>query len=197
MSIYWSFTDKSYGVPFLALAMNMSWEFIYSFVLHTNIAKIQLYINRIWFFLDVIIFAAYVLYGLKEWSNQSYRKWFYPHLVFCVAGAGLLLYYMDIDMEYDAMTLSAFMINLLMSVLFINMILKRNTLKAQSFGIAMFKLTGTLCATIILFQDFSIFLRLIGVITSLLDVVYLVLVLNMYKKEQLHPITRKFLNNVQ
>ena len=192
--IYRSFKDKSYGIPFVALVLNMSWEFIYSFVEEANGANLQLYINRVWFFLDVVIFGAYILYGIKDWPVGRYRQWFYPHLIFCTVAAALLLYYMHIDLDDYSITFSAFLINLLMSALFINMILKRNSLQAQSFGIALFKLTGTISATIILFGNFSAFLRLTGIITFILDMIYLLIVLNMYKQQRLHLITRKIIH---
>ncbi len=193
--IYRSFKDKSYGIPILALLLNMSWEFIYSFVLETNSSTVQLYINRTWYFLDAMIFAAYILYGKKEWSLGRYHQWFYPHLIFCTVAAASLLYYLHLDLEYYSMTFSAFLINLFMSGLFIQMVIKRNSLQAQSFGIALFKLTGTISATIILVGNFSVFLRLTGIITFILDMIYLILVLNMYKQEGLHLLTRKRINS--
>src|SRR5690554_7553597 len=47
------FKDKTYGMPLAALLVNISWEFISSFVFPAE--GIQLYINYLWFFLDLVI----------------------------------------------------------------------------------------------------------------------------------------------
>ncbi|HZD35671.1 MAG TPA: hypothetical protein VE130_10735 [Nitrososphaeraceae archaeon] len=47
------FKDKTYGMPVIALCINFSWEFIFSFILPHSAP--QLFINYLWFGLDTII----------------------------------------------------------------------------------------------------------------------------------------------
>ena len=47
------YKDKTYGMPLLALCANIAWEFIFSFLLPHS--PLQLYINYLWFALDVVI----------------------------------------------------------------------------------------------------------------------------------------------
>ena len=44
-----SYRDKTYGMPYWALAFNFSWEFIFSFLLstHSPDQQLQLIINRV------------------------------------------------------------------------------------------------------------------------------------------------------
>ena len=187
--IYRSFKDKQCGMPSVAMAFNLSWEFLYSFLFYDAQSNLQLWINRVWFVFDVLIFVAFLLYGAKQW-NKLYQKFFVPYTVSIVLSACLLLYFLQLDFGDSAITYSAFTMNVLMSWMFINMFLKQQDLKGQAFGIAVFKMLGTAAATIILFQRYSQFLQIMGVLCFILDMIYLILMADRYKKLNLHLITR-------
>lgn len=188
--IYRSFKDKQCGMPSVAMAFNLSWEFLYSFMFYDTDSDLQLWINRVWFVFDVLIFAAFLLYGAKQW-DKLYQKFFYPYAVSIVLGAFSLLYFFQLDFGATAITYSAFTMNVLMSWMFIAMFLQQQDLKGQAFGIAFFKMLGTVAATIILFQRYSQFLQLMGVLCFILDIIYIVLIVDRYKKENLHLVTRR------
>lgn len=189
--IYRSYKDKTYGMPFIALAFNISWEFFYSFVFNSPELNLQTIINRFWFAADVVILFFYFAYGKKDWKYSQTIRLFYPYSLFILFAAAGLLYFFEMDFLNDAVTYSAFIMNVIISASFLQMILHRNSLAGQSFGIALFKLIGTLSATIFLLDGFTSFLILLGLICFILDVVYLFLVLRIYKQQQLHFITRK------
>ena len=187
--IYRSFKDKQCGMPSVAMAFNLSWEFLYSFMFYDAQSNLQLWINRVWFVFDVLIFVAFLLYGAKQW-NKLYQKFFFPYAVSIVLAAFSLLYFLQLDFGDSAITYSAFTMNVLMSWMFITMFLKQQDLKGQAFGIAVFKMLGTAAATIILFQRYSQFLQMMGVLCFILDMIYLILMADRYKKLNLHLITR-------
>lgn len=189
--IYRSIKDKTYGMPFIALAFNICWEFLYGFILIPSKAGLQTQVNRVWFLLDVFILTCYFMYGKKEWKNEGLHKYFLPFSLFTIASAGSILYFYDKATGSIAITNSAFMMSVLISALYIEMLLKRKSISGQSFGIAFWKCIGTLCATIFLLQGFSIFLQLLGFLCFILDVIYLVMIFNFYKKENLSLFTRK------
>jgi hypothetical protein len=174
----------------------MSWAFIYSFVFASSNFTFQRIINITWFLFDVLIFVTYLLYGQKEWKTSVYRTWFWPFLIFTLTASYLMLYYFHLDFGKGAITYSGYLDNVLMSALFISMFLKRNSLNGQSVGIAFFKMMGTLFATIILFNGFNYFLRLLGLICFVLDLGYLVLLMNVYKTNKLHYLTKQSLVKV-
>lgn len=188
--IYRSFKDKQCGMPSVAMAFNLSWEFLYSFMFYDAQSNLQLWINRVWFVFDVLIFVAFLLYGAKQW-NRLYQKFFFPYAVSIVLAAFSLLYFLQLDFGDSAITYSAFTMNVLMSWMFITMFLKQQDLKGQAFGIAFFKMLGTAAATIILFQRYSQFLQMMGVLCFLLDMIYLILMVDRYKKLNLYLITRR------
>lgn len=188
--IYRSFKDKQCGMPSVAMAFNLSWEFLYSFMFYDAQSNLQLWINRVWFVFDVLIFVAFLLYGAKQW-NKLYQKFFVPYTVSIVLSAFLLLYFLQLDFGDSAITYSAFTMNVLMSWMFITMFLKQQDLKGQAFGVAFFKMLGTAAATIILFERYSQFLQMMGVLCFILDMIYIILMADRYKKLNLHLITRR------
>ena len=73
-----SIQDQSVGMPLVALCMNISWEFIFSFIFPSD--KPQLYINYVWFFLDLVIVIQYIKFGKFEFSKHFPKSFF--HTVF-------------------------------------------------------------------------------------------------------------------
>ncbi|MCZ7372658.1 MAG: hypothetical protein O8C60_03205, partial [Candidatus Methanoperedens sp.] len=68
------FKDKTYGMPLVALCANISWEAIFSFV-HPH-SPPQLYINYIWFFLDVLIVLQFLKFGRSEFPKFSNKRFY-------------------------------------------------------------------------------------------------------------------------
>ena len=77
----------------------------------------------------------------------------------------------------------AFSQNLMMSGLFISLLFWRGNLKGQSLAIAIFKMLGTLCASIALYFYFKTSLiTIISVAILLYDWIYIGLVYKLYRK---------------
>jgi hypothetical protein len=134
------FKDKTYGMPLIALCANISWEFIFSFIFpHT---PPQLFINYLWFGLDIIIVIQFLKYGKNEFSDLSSSKLYTLFTFLIVSEFGIILV-SSITMGEFKGVYSAFGQNLLMSILFIMMLFKRNSLRGQSIYIAIFKMFGT------------------------------------------------------
>lgn len=136
--------ERTYGMPIVAFASNISWEFIYAFVRPSN--GVQHGINIVWFLLDCGIAYTVVRFGPSEFPYLSKRV-FYG----CLA-ALLALAYPAIDLvgtQFDAGAgaYSAFGSNLMMSALFIAMFTARPAGRGQSIGIATAKLAGTAFAS--------------------------------------------------
>ena len=98
------YKDKTYGMPLFALCANISWEFIFSFLLPHS--PPQLYINYLWFGLDVIIVLQFFKYYKNEFSNTSSSKIFAIFIVALASAFGIILtgglYLGDIDGVYAA-----------------------------------------------------------------------------------------------
>jgi len=156
MIIRRGFIDKSYGMPIAALALNISWELIYSFI--TPAPAPQRYINMIWFIFDVVIIYQVFKYWKEDYGTLFTKKNFYAFYGLLLATA----FFAVLFIQYDALLVmkpkpyplgmgraySAFGMNLIMSILFILFILRRGSLSGQSIYIALAKWIGTIFADI-------------------------------------------------
>lgn len=188
--IYRSFKDKVCGMPFIALAFNTSWEFLYSFIFPMKSNLIQNIINRVWFGFDVLICISFFLYGARNWKPQQ-KKWFPVYIIAVFAAAYSLLHTYHVAEGLAAMTYSAFITNVVMSALFIDLLFKQPQLAGQSFGIAFFKMLGTLAASLVLLTGYPTFLQITGLVCFVLDVIYIVQMCRLYRQEQISLFTRK------
>ncbi len=143
------FIDKSFGMPIFAICLNISWESIFSFVYPHD--KPQIFIDYAWFFLDLIILFQVFRNGPSELSKYS-RKQFFGFLSLCVISALSieLLFIRTFDPSRSGMILANLQ-NVIMSILFLSMLNSRNTIRGQSFYIALFKMLGTLSISIVVF----------------------------------------------
>ncbi len=142
--------DKSYAMPFWALALNIAWEFLHAIMGFRAVGlTLQIGINFTWFLLDIGLLYTYFRYGRKYFPAWLSRPWFYIWGILGILTA-FILQYMFIA-EFGLLmgaVYSAFLQNLLMSVLFITMLSQRGTSEGQSLLIAISKCIGTLAPTV-------------------------------------------------
>jgi hypothetical protein len=176
------FKDKSYGMPILALLINITYEFIFAFQHPHKGPWTIIYI--VWFLFDIIIFAQALRWGTSEIKN-SWLKQYFHHLVYIgTMGCYYLVYWAIFKIDYYGGYIG-FGENLLMSVLFINMLLQRDSIRGQSIYIGLFKFTGTIFSSIGNFvarPDDMIYLALyLSIFVA--DGVYLLLFLKLCRKK--------------
>ena len=166
------FRDKTYGMPIAALCANISWEFIFSFMIPHE--PPQNYVNVVWFAFDLVIVFQTMRFGRAAFEQKGL---FYPAFALgLVVSFGMILAityeFNDWDGKY-----AAFGQNLMMSVLFIAMLLKRRDVTGQSIYIALFKLLGTLLPSILFHLRFpaSVLLNFLYVAIFAFDVIYLLM----------------------
>lgn len=160
-------------MPIPALCANISWEFIFAF-LYPHQAP-QNYINVIWFATDTILVFQALRYGSDDSDRQAPGTLFYFFFLiglitsFCAILA-ITYEFKDWDGKY-----SAFGQNLMMSILFVTMLLKRQSLKGQSIYIAVFKMLGTLLPSVLFFLRFpsSVLLNFFFVSIFVFDLIYI------------------------
>lgn len=192
--IYRGFKDKTTGMPLIALGLNFSWEFLYSFIFPAN-DKVQLFINIVWFLFDVVIVVQKFLYGHDEYELNLKglgKKLFYPSLVVSLIVCFLAVYFAAIEWKDYKGLYSAFIMNILMSVAFISMLTKREDIKGQSIYIAIFKLIGTLIPTILIMMGPEHpLVVMLGAGCFFFDSVYTVLLVRKYRVLGLKVFSRK------
>jgi hypothetical protein len=188
------FRDRSYAIPFYALALNFAWELLYTFFgFRINGLNVQNVFSAVWLTFDIGILYTYFKFG---------RKYFPPWRPFDPSahtdgtdksggfiGWSVLGLITAIAIEYAfvrefgvarAAGYSAFLQNLLMSVLFIAMLVRRRSTEGQRLSIAVNKWIGTLAPTILYgllgeggFPRGSWLVLTAGVFCSVFDVAYI------------------------
>ena len=189
--------DKSYAIPFYALALNFAWELLYTiFGFRANGVTVQNIFNAVWFTFDVGILYTYFRFGWKyfRWPIVTDRRGSKspnpidlgkgPFIGWSVLG---LLTALAVEYAFKkefgvakGAGYSAFSQNLLMSVLFIAMLVRRGTREGQSLTIAVNKWIGTLAPTILFgaigdggFPRGSFLILVLGISCSVFDLIYI------------------------
>lgn len=178
---------KTYAMPFWALALNITWEAIYSYSdifleAHgplTGINVAQSVVNVFWVFLDCVILYTYFKYGKKEWPEQISGKLFVPWSLLVILCSALLQLVFIKEFGFVlAAKYSAFLQNLLMSVLFIHLFISRKNMEGQSLLLAIAKWIGTLAPTILMgVIEFNIVVLTAGLFCSVFDIIYIILLI--------------------
>jgi hypothetical protein len=181
------FKDKTYGMPLIALCANISWEFIYSFVFPYG--PPQSYINYLWFGLDIIVVAQFLKYGKNEFLKWSSSKLYKLFIVLLAFEFGIILVGSIAIGDFRGIY-SAFGQNLLMSILFIIMFFKRNSLRGQSIYIAIFKMLGTGLVSLHFYlyepiTQSSLILPSLYVSIFIFDMAYFFLIIRFYKQNKI------------
>lgn len=181
--IHLGFKEKTYGMPFIALALNFSWEVLHSYIhLKTNPASIETWILLVWLFLDFFIVCTYLMYGKKYFPNHTSTEYFMPWTIIVFIMSFALQCFFVVEFKELGKVYSAFIQNLIMSILFITMLINRSDLKGQSLTIAINKWIGTLAPTILLgVIGGNKLVLVLGIFCSIFDIIYIYF-LNILKK---------------
>ena len=154
------FKYKTYAMPVAALALNIGWETIYGVHGLTQTISAQSIINLLWAAADVVIVYTFFRFGRAELPKFITRPLFIGEFGWT-----------------DGARYSAFLQNLLMSGLFIAMLVARRGVRGQSLVIAVAKWLGTLAPTILIgVLGHLPFILWIGLLCSVLDLIYIGLV---------------------
>jgi len=210
------FRDKSYAIPFYALALNFAWELVYTFYgFRINGLNVQNVFSAVWLTFDVGILYTYFKFGRKYFPSlpldpfayapgaedivaqtsvcdssgahrlksvpQKSKSAFIAWSVLALITALLIQY--AIRREFGVAKgagYSAFLQNLLMSILFITMLVRRGGREGQSLMIAINKWIGTLAPTILYgvvgeggFPHGSFLILITGGLCSVFDLIYI------------------------
>ncbi|GLE54526.1 transmembrane-type terpene cyclase [Mycobacterium montefiorense] len=170
--------DRASAMPFLALAMNITWEFLFTFVYPSVGGVMQEVINLIWFAADIAILAVFLKYWRSDYPKSLPEVYFWPAFVVTfVMVAPMMIATVSVFGRESGSVYTAFVDNLVMSALFLSMLIRRGDRRGQSMWIAWGKLLGTLTASIsqYLYTPGNVLWLVIYVEILVLDVLYVVL----------------------
>lgn len=143
ITIIGCFKQRTYGIPLVAICLNFTWELMDSFVLPDPI-PLWIWIDRAWFIVDVLIVFQLVRYGRAEQVIEEIRKSFHWIITAMLAFAFYGQYAWVTTMHDTLGLILAFVINFIMSALFISFYFaRRDTGRGLSLRVAWLKMFGT------------------------------------------------------
>ncbi|MBB3753373.1 hypothetical protein FHT44_005892 [Mycolicibacterium sp. BK634] len=141
--------DRTYAMPFLALVMNITWEFLFTFAYPSVGGLMQELINGVWFAADIAIVAIFLKYWRSDYPKNLPESYFWPMFALAfVMVTPIMVAIVSVFGRDDGSVYTAYIDNLIMSVLFLTMLIRRGNRRGQSMWIAWGKLLGTLTAAI-------------------------------------------------
>ncbi len=168
-------------IPLIAVTANFAWEFLWSFVFITDMGSLYMWGYRIWFFLDCFIVFGLFRDGYKQIGIAALRDKSKLIIAFGIACWVLMLYnYIknyDFPVSHNGVY-SGYIINVMMSALYIPMLLRLGDSQQFSKWAGWLKGVGTLLITVFcVFKYNDGFLLSMCAVTALLDAVYIYLVM--------------------
>lgn len=142
LAILYGRKHNSYAIPLVSVVLNSSWEAMAAFVW---VAPQPLWHlgDIVWFGLDLVIVWQLLTHGRRRQHIAEMERWYY----WVLAGSfGLALACHDTFARFAADTLGfadSYIVNLVMSILFIHMHFVRRESDGLTYGIAWAKMLGT------------------------------------------------------
>jgi hypothetical protein len=180
--------DKTYCIPLFSLGLNLTWEIVYS-VEGIFFIQIQTFICIAWFFLNTVNVYLYFKYG-RERFPERLQKIFIPlsiaTFLFCLGIQAAFYFQFDIR---PASQYSAFLQNVLMSLLFIYMFYTRSDMRGQSLSIGIAKSLGSLAYVIQqgYIEMINPYIIVCGALSLSADIYYIILVAAARHKQKKLP----------
>ena len=214
--IYRGFKDQSYGMPIVALTLNVSWEIVFALFIPpygTADAGLIPYgglkaqvIFLIWATLNLLILYTYFKYGYKYFARQysiTRGQWISFSLAllifsfFIMYTGGMFFWQFEEHFGNDQMEgakLIAFVQNAIMSISFVAMFYMRGSTDGQSFTIAWAKWIGTSMTGGIIYvlsrPDEWYFVGTFIAAVFVADVYYMIIIYRALRKQGINPWTR-------
>ncbi|MEM7585625.1 MAG: hypothetical protein AAF560_19710 [Acidobacteriota bacterium] len=135
--------DRSYGMPMVALCLNVAWEIYFSLFSNAQLA------NRIgygvYLAFDLGVLYTCLRFGPEDFTSRLTRRVFRPLTIATLIGGFFLVRQFSISFDDAYGGISATFTTLLLSVLMVGMILRRDSVQGQSLYIGFAVLIGDIC----------------------------------------------------
>lgn len=182
------FKDSSYGMPFAPLCINLSYEATFGFIFPD--APPMNYANQAWLLIDFVIFYQFIRFGRAEFERLLPGVWFLPML-----GLSLLLAFcgvLAVTIEFDDWhgSYTGWGDQLLISISYIWLLLRRGSVAGQSVYILLARSLGTIVlipAQMIQGPADSVYLGFVYVSFIVLDAVYFALLIRQCRLQGINP----------
>lgn len=140
--------DRLPAMPFAALALNVCWEGIFSLLYMPDDPRVLVAWGSC-FVLDLFILVQLYRYGSRDFSHPWVTRHWGALLALALVTAFMALMGFTAQFGDRLGWFTGFLQNLIMSVLFVAMIIRRDSVQGQSIYIALGKFLGTFVAFIL------------------------------------------------
>lgn len=163
-------------IPAGAVVANIAWEFVWGFLYPNVLGRFFSWGYRIWFFFDLAIVWCLFKWGDKQVDTPELKALFRPACAFGIVAWAVGTYFFvgeGYDTGYGA--ISGYILNTMMSALYVVIILRHGHLYDFSLVVAWSKMLGTALLTAFNFvvQAHNPYLLALCVVTLALDLVYI------------------------
>jgi len=163
-------------IPAGAVVANIAWEFVWGFLYPNELGRFFSWGYRIWFFFDLGIVYMLFRFGERQVELAELKAVFRPACVFGIAAWAVAIYFFvgeGYDTGYGA--ISGYILNTMMSALYVVIILRHGQLYDFSLVVAWSKMLGTALLTVFNFivQPHNPYLLLLCLLTLALDLLYI------------------------
>lgn len=134
--------DRSYGMPVIALCLNIAWETYFSLFSDAQLANKVGY--GIYLAADLGVLWTCLRFGPEDFRSPLVRQYFRPAAIASLIGGFFLVRQFSLSFGDTFGGISATFTTLLLSVLLVGMILRRDSVKGQSLYIALLILVGNI-----------------------------------------------------
>ncbi|HKZ30719.1 MAG TPA: hypothetical protein VJ648_00015 [Vicinamibacteria bacterium] len=163
-------------IPAGAVVANIAWEFVWGFLYPNELGRFFSWGYRVWFFFDLGIVYMLFRFGDRQMGLPELKAIFRPACVFGIVAWAVGIYFFvgeGYDTGYGA--ISGYILNTMMSALYLVIILRHGHLYDFSLVVAWSKMLGTALLTVFNFivQPHNPYLLLLCLLTLALDLVYI------------------------
>lgn len=145
--------EKFVAIPAAAVVANVSWEWLWGFFFECDLGLLFTWGYRVWAILDVFIVIALYKYGWKQLLTVTGRKYMPLAITFgIIAWFSSLWFFISEGYDMAMGATSAYIINIMMSAVYIVMVVKHPEIRKFSWTVAWTKGLGTALISVFMFM---------------------------------------------
>ncbi|MGE3877893.1 MAG: hypothetical protein AB7I19_02445 [Planctomycetota bacterium] len=182
-----AYMDKVPAMPFPATCMNTAWEGMMLF--EHDLGGLGWTTVFVWFALDLVILVQYFVYARPRRATTVADHFFWPSSLLLMIACCALPIVVHAAFADQHGLIAAYLQNAIMSILFCDMLLRRNGILGQSVYIALAKLIGTGVA-ILYGEPSGVFLLSCYLTIVAFDSAYVILMINVARRDGIALLSR-------
>ncbi len=193
------YTQHAPSMPWVALCLNFSWEFQFAFLVPypEPVTRWGIYLWVVFDFVMYVLDLKYGKYAFRQRWGEVYGKPGFYYSVKCGLFALMFLLVLSTNAQWphlpDSPMFAAYLMNTVMSFLFITHMFQKETIEGTSIWLAWLKFIGTVAPTVLgfMWMPGQWFVYMLAIICAILDACFILMLTHRYVTFGMNPYTRK------